>query len=440
MASRGPTVTGPYPILAGGRETIIGNALGPDSDVAIDAAGRSTMGIDGGPPAAFVQKVGARTDSPLVVAAVSVVAAMVFVLLRLAIATHGNISFFIVAGITHSSPRLMNPRIIVVPNSGYDGQFYYRMALDPAAMARSAFGITLDSVSRLQRIVYPTIAWLLAAGRPSLVPDTLVITNVVGLGVIGFGGGLVARDSGRHALWGLVLAGYWGYLWSAGRDLSEITAAAFLVLGLYAYRQDRWVLASLLLLAAVLSKETSAYIVFVIAATRLLGWAARRRRRPITLEDAAWIVPLAGFASWQVVVYSVTGHAPLVSSRQANLGLPFSGVIDGFRFHFEAIPSRASFIWFGELAVLIVLMVAAAVSVRRSSIPIHERLAWVAVVVLAISTARGIWLGDVGFRSLDDVYLFSWLVLLGSSRRLVYLGGLVALVWLGVAVELIRYV
>jgi hypothetical protein len=395
------------------------------------------MGIDGGPPATFLQKVGARTDSPLAVAAVSVVAAMVFVLLRLAIATHGNISFFIVAGITHSSPRLMNPRIIVVPNSGYDGQFYYRMALDPADMARSAFGITLDSVSRLQRIAYPAIAWLLAAGRPSLVPDTLVITNVIGLGVMGFGGGLMARDSGRHALWGLVLAGYWGYLWSAGRDLTEIAAAAFLVLGLYAYRQERWVLASLLLLGAVLSKETSAYIVLVIAATRLLGWAVRRRRRPITLEDAAWIVPLVGFASWQAVVYSVTGHAPLLSSGQANLGPPFTGVIDGFRFHFEDVPSRASFIWFGELAVLII---AAAVSVRRSSIPIHERLAWAAVVVLAISTARGIWLGDVGFRSLDDVYLFSWLVLLGSSRRLVYLGGLVGLVWLGVAVELIRYV
>jgi hypothetical protein len=440
MATPRPSIAGPYPCPAESRETIIGNATGPDSDVATNAAGRSTMGIDGKSPATFAQRVRVRTDSPLVVAAVSVVAAIVFVLLRLAIATHGNISFFIVAGITHSTPRLMNPRIIVVPNSGYDGQFYYRMALDPADMARSAFGVTLDSVSRLQRIAYPAIAWLLAAGRPSLVPDALVITNVIGLGVVGFGGGLMARDSGRHALWGLVLAGYWGYLWSAGRDLTEITAAAFLVLGLYAYRKERWALASVLLLGAVLAKETSAYIVLVIAATRLVGWAVRRQRRPIALEDAAWIVPLVGFASWQAVVYSVTGHTPLLSSGEANLGPPFTGVIDGFRFHFEAIPSRASFIWFGELVVLIILIVAAAVSVRRSSIPIHEQLAWVAVVVLAISTARGIWLGDVGFRSLDDVYLFSWLVLLGSSRKLGYLGGLVGLVWLGVAVELIRYV
>jgi hypothetical protein len=43
--------------------------------------------------------------------------------------------------------------------------------------------------------------------------------------VLGLGGALLARDSGRHVLWGLVLPGYWGYLWSLGRDLTEISAA-----------------------------------------------------------------------------------------------------------------------------------------------------------------------------------------------------------------------
>jgi hypothetical protein len=59
---------------------------------------------------------------------------------------------------------------------------------------------------------------------------------------------------------------------------------------------------------------------------------------------------------------------------------------------------------------------------------------------LAVSAASGIWLGDVGFRSLDDVYLFSWLVLLGTSRRLWFYGGLVAATWLVVAVELARFI
>jgi hypothetical protein len=59
---------------------------------------------------------------------------------------------------------------------------------------------------------------------------------------------------------------------------------------------------------------------------------------------------------------------------------------------------------------------------------------------LAISAANGIWVGDVGFRSLDSVYLFSWLVLLGTPRRLGPLSGLVGVTWVLVAFELVAAV
>lgn len=419
-----------------GRATIIRNVR-PARDE-LTSTGPSTLKV--GRVAALGRKAFVLTDSPVAVALIAGAGGLVFVLLRLTVAAHGEISFFIVAGTGHSTPGLMHPPIIVVPNNGYDGQFYYRMALDPSDMALRAFGIELDSVSRLQRIGYPAISWLLAGGRASLVPDTLVVTNVLGLAAIGYGGALMARDSGRHALWGVTVVAFWGYLWTAGRDLTEITAAAFLILGLYAFRRERWLLAALLLLGAVLSKETCAYVVLVLAATRLVGWAVQRDRGFLTGADVAWVVPLVGFAGWQLVVFSVTGHLPLRSSGQANLGLPFEGVIDGFRLHVSGLPSTASAIWFVELAAFIVITVMAGLSLRSSSAPLHERLAWVAVVVLAVSTARGIWLGDVGFRSLDAVYLFSWLVLLGTSRRLLPLGGMVGLVWLGVAVELILYI
>ena len=41
----------------------------------------------------------------------------------------------------------------------------------------------------------------------------------------------MAQSAGRHAFWGLAFAGYWGYLWTLGRDLTELTAAAFVLLG-----------------------------------------------------------------------------------------------------------------------------------------------------------------------------------------------------------------
>lgn len=377
------------------------------------------------------------SDSPIAVAALATVAGLVFVIARLIVAAHGDVSIFIVVGSDHVDAARLPPGIAIRSGSGYDGQFYYRMALDPANMARSAFGIRVDTISRFERIGYPAIAWVLALGRQSLVPDTLVATNVLALGVLGYGGGLLARESGRHAMWGAVFAGFWGYLWSASRDLTEITAAAFLLLGLYTYRRQRWVLAGCFLLAASLTKETAAYIVVVIAITRLWEWVRGRRRQPFAVADVAWGVPILGFIAWQGVVLAVTGSVPILSSGNSNLGMPFVGLSHGMRHYLTGLPSRASLIWVGELVVLVGLAVVAGLSIRKSSAPAHERWAWVAVVLLAICAANGIWVGDVGFRSLDSVYLFSWLVLLATPRRLGPLSGLVGVTWVFVAFELV---
>jgi hypothetical protein len=398
-------------------------ATGPGGQRRIDFAGPKQM-----------------TDSPAVVAAVASLSGLVFVLGRLVLVAHGNASIFIVAGSAHVDPRVLQRGIFVVDGNGYDGQFYYRMALDPADLARSAFGIRLDSYSRLERIGYPVISWLFAAGHPSLVPDTLIVTNVVSLGAVGLGGALLAQDSGRHALWGLALAGYWGYLWSASRDLTEITAAAFLLLGLWAYRKHRWVLAGVLLLGAVLTKETTAYVVVIIAASRLVGRAIGRDRRTWGTTDVSWLLPLLGFAAWQLVIFAATRSVAIRDSGNANVGPPLTGLVDGIRFYLPALPSVASFLWFGELLVLTLFAVGAAVSIRSTTVPIHERLAWAAVVILAVCAASGIWRGDVGFRSLDDVYLFSWIVLLGTRRRLWPYVGLAGATWLVVAVELLKFV
>jgi hypothetical protein len=364
-----------------------------------------------------------------------------FVVARLAVVAHGDASVFIVLGRRYvTTPGSLPRGVPVTSGGGYDGQFYYRMALDPLNFKRTAFGIRFDTLSRLERVGYPAIAWLLAGGRRSLIPETLIITNVIALGALGWGGGLLARDSGRHAMWGLVLAGYWGYLWSAGRDLTEITAAAFLVLGLYFYRRERTWPAGLLLLGAVLSKETAVYVVVVFAATRLVRLVMRRDPRPLGTIDTAGGLPLIGFAGWQLAIFASTGTLPLNGSGQANLGKPFVGIVDGLRQYLPDPFHVASLLWLGEFAVLAVLTIAAALSIRSSSAPLHERLAFVAVLFLTVCVAPAIWLGKVGFRSLDDVYLFSWIILLGTTRRLWVLGAIAGVTWLVVAVEMIKFI
>src|ERR1700758_5508700 len=71
-------------------------------------------------------------------------------------------SVFIHAGDRFVDPaHLESPIIVKLHADGYDGQFYYRMALAPLRMQQAALGIRFDSPRwRVQRIVYPLLAWV----------------------------------------------------------------------------------------------------------------------------------------------------------------------------------------------------------------------------------------------------------------------------------------
>ena len=376
-----------------------------------------------------------------------------FVALRFAVAARDNLGSFILVG-AHSAQRLRVPRGIPIFSSGYDGQFYYRLALDPLAWGRWAFGIKLDNVFRIERIGYPVLAWLAAAGHGSLVPETLVFVNVASLAVLAGLGAALARDAGRAPLSGVVFAGYWGLLWSLSRDLTEIVTALGIVAGLLALRRGRPILAGGALCLAVVSRESALVVVGALCLSRVIGWTRALRgksppRRALTdgsghhgpsRLDLAWVIPVAVFCAWQCAVWARTGSVPFSASRGANVGVPFVGLARGVLHYVPRLPSTASLLWVGELALLVVVGLGAAMSYRGTTALLHERLAWVGYVILAVSLAPGTWLGDVGFRSLDECFLFSWVLLLCSRRRLQVPTVLVATAWLVVAVQLVLYI
>jgi hypothetical protein len=84
-----------------------------------------------------------------------------------------NIGNFILVGRHFADPTQLPAGIPVQPNYGYDGQFFYRLALNPANLAQTAYGIRVDHSYRFMRIGYPAITWLLSAGQHAIVPDVL---------------------------------------------------------------------------------------------------------------------------------------------------------------------------------------------------------------------------------------------------------------------------
>src|SRR5438105_8440946 len=234
--------------------------------------------------------------------------------------------------------RAQLPRgLLLVPSAGYDGQFYYRLALDPANWNHTAFGITMDQSYRYTRLGYPVLAWIFSLGQHQLVPVVLVVLNLFGVAAMAMLGGAFARQSGRHALWGLAFAAYFGLVISVGRDTAEPLAEACMLGGLLAYRRANpsgtpmYLLAAGLFAFGAITRETILLAPAAIAVTRLIA-IARRRDNP-ALADLTWVVPAAVYGLVEVAVhFAVKGEFPLLANSNRNLATPFTAMVHALKY------------------------------------------------------------------------------------------------------------
>ena len=362
-----------------------------------------------------------RTDRPIVPGLIALLAALAFVLARWQTWAKGDITKFILVGRHFATPSQLPPHIAVAPTYGYDGQFFYRLALNPVNFSHIAYGIRVDQPYRYMRIGYPWLTWLVSLGQHVLVPVMLVVINIVAIGAIGYLGGMFARQGGRHALAGLVLPAYFGLLTSLSRDTAEPLAAACLLGGLLAIRARRPVLAGLLLAYGALTRESVMVAVAAVAIVDFIGVIRRRRSVRPGRDDLAWALPTAAFVAWQVVVKVAVGRFPLLVDANGNTGSPFITPLKAVEHNFAHIhlhQFEQYDLWFLELAILALLAVAALACWRSTNAPLHERLALVLYMIEICVVSPSTWYSlDADLRSFIEVYLLAVIILLGTPRH-----------------------
>jgi hypothetical protein len=362
-----------------------------------------------------------RSDRPIVPGSIALLAALAFVLARWQLWAKGDITRFILVGRHFATPSQLPPGIAVAPTYGYDGQFFYRLALNPVNFSHIAYGIRVDQPYRYMRIGYPWLTWLVSFGQHVLVPVMLVVINIVAIGAMGYLGGMFARQGGRHALAGLVLPAYFGLLTSLSRDTAEPLAAACLLGGLLAIRARRPVLAGLLLAYGALTRESVMVAVAAVAIVDVIGVIRRRRSVRPGRDDLVWALPTAAFVAWQVVVKLAVGRFPLLVDANGNTGSPFITPLKAVEHNFAHIhlhQFEQYDLWFLELAILALLAVAALASWRSTNAPVHERLALVLYMIEICVVSPSTWYSlDADLRSFIEVYLLAAIILLGTPRH-----------------------
>jgi hypothetical protein len=356
----------------------------------------------------------ARLDYPLVTGLIALLGWLAFVLARLETWAAGKIGYFVLAGHTYS----LHAALPHVCCKGYDGQFYYRLALNPFNWHRTAYGITMDYNYRYTRIGYPVVAWIVSLGQHHLVPTALVVVNLICVAILGWLGGKFARESGRHALWGLLFVAYFGLVISIGRDTSEPLADACMLGGLLAYRHSRYILAAVLVMYGVITNEPILVLAICIALTRL--YQMYRGQAKPGRQDLVWVLPGAAYVVLQGIEHVVVkGKAGGVSDVRQNFTLPFKAMVPALVRDFRLM----SWTHLGmydinliEFIVLAAVVVAGLLVLRSTTAPLHERVAFVGFVIVELVIASGqFW--DTVFgdgRTYIDAFLLAVIMLLGT--------------------------
>ena len=368
-----------------------------------------------------------RLNRPLVPGIIAFLGWLGFALARWQIWAKGHLSLFIMAGHTYTHRSELPRGLLLVPSAGYDGQFYYRLALDPFNWHATAFGITMDQSYRYTRIGYPIVAWIFSLGQHQLVPVVLVAVNLLAVAAIAILGGMFARESGRHALWGLAFAAYFGLVISVGRDTAEPLAEACMLGGLLAYRRGTsrmYLLATALFAWGAITRETVLLAPAAIAVTRLI--AIGRRRAAPGLADLTWVVPAVAYGLVEVAVHFVVkGEFPLLANSSRNLTVPFTAMIDALKYnaaHLNTAHLSPIDIAMLEYATVAIFILAGLTVLFVTTAPAHERLAFVFFVLQLGLLSSQIWTSTFGDgRSLIEPYLMALVLLVATPRR--YLSG-----------------
>jgi hypothetical protein len=144
-----------------------------------------------------------------------------------------------------------------VGGSGYDGQFFYFIAVDPVN-AR----YYMDSPSyRYTKILYPVVARVLALGQAGWVPYSLILTNWLAIaGAAGLLGAWLRRQ-GLSPWFAVAYALCPGVWVSFERDLTEPLSYALVVLAVYLYdsrSRYRFLTSGLAFALAILARDKAA--------------------------------------------------------------------------------------------------------------------------------------------------------------------------------------
>ena len=254
----------------------------------------------------------------------------VFLALRVLIPNHMDTTIFVDFGedapVQTAYGQALLGDVTVRRGFGHDGKFFFAQANDPWYLAPERNAIVLDRpLYRAERMLYPMIAGGFGLFSPRVVVWSMLLVNLLGLGVGAFIGAKLAIAWGGTQWLGLWIPLNVGLLFELDIGGSGIVAYVCCLAALWASVKDKVWLASVLFAAATLARETMIAFAFGVF---LLWWL--ERRRPVW---SIVVVPAVALAVWTMYLWfrlqGIPGSPPQLGNFSS---FPMVGLLGAFRY------------------------------------------------------------------------------------------------------------
>lgn len=300
---------------------------------------------------------------------------------------------------------------------GYDGQFYFRLALDPFSNEERVQGIRFDHPAwRQQRILLPALTWLMARGNPELSAIVMLAINLMAITGITVVGGALLNSRGLSPWPALLLAFYPGFAISVERFLSEPLSCFLLLLSLLSLVYKRVAWGGVILALAVLARETALVAALAMAGIWFLQSILHIRAGQWKAPGAAyWLPAIVVYISWQVWLQDNWSVSALSTAGQGDLLVwPFTGILASlWRLLTDLSPDNMFFLFM--MLATSGWIVTIAMKFRASQGP--YRWIWLAYLVLATLLGTAIWDNSPGFlRTTTELHVLGMLMYLLTVR------------------------
>jgi hypothetical protein len=212
--------------------------------------------------------------------------------------------------------KRIDPGFRTVRAGGYDGQFYWAVAVDPLATG----SVHRDVDKPSYRYGHPLdgwLGWLLSAGQSGAAAGALLAVGLLSFAVAAAAAAWLGMRRGSGGWESLFVIANAGLLYSTAHDLAEPLSVALLLGGIAAYVSGRRAAMLVCFCLLPFAKEPLAIVPLAVAVWEL--WRNRASLRSV-LPFGAILVP--GVAWW---IYARAQLGAWFTSGDTALGLPFAG-------------------------------------------------------------------------------------------------------------------